>query len=267
MVLLYQFLVVLKHQTFQANSSSISMSPCLRMLQGRSAFVTALGIRGACNNFDKSAYDDVFDFNNNTLKSNKASIKWHPSCYSTFTNSKSLSFFKDNQSNEERTSPLNDTDRTCTCSQKPLINFKCACIFCGYVKHNNDKKLILLQYESVIQKIKNKCESKGDLEFKRKIGISFENLPVLDAKYHHVCYNKYLSEKYTGPRSVLVHNIAFQQLTNNLNPLLEEGRALEMLQLLKTYKCYLQENNYEHFDSYTTQKLKKDCCSSMDFLL
>ena len=73
-----------------------------------------------------------------------------------------------------------------------------------------------------------------------------------------------MSEKYTEPRFELVHNIAFQQLTNNLNPLLEEGCALEMPQLLKTYKCYLQENNYEHFDSYTTQKLKKDCCNSMD---
>ena len=82
--------------------------------KGISAFVTALGIRGACNNFGKSAYNDVFEFNNNTLKNNKVSIKWHPSCYSTFTNSKNLSFFKDNQSNEESTSHLNDTDGTYT---------------------------------------------------------------------------------------------------------------------------------------------------------
>ena len=63
------------------------------------------------------------------------------------------------------------------------------------------KKFILLQYESVIHKIKNKCESKGDLEFKRKIGGSFENLPALDAKYHHGCYNKLLSGKCTKIRS------------------------------------------------------------------
>ena len=195
-----------------------------------SAFVTAFGIRGACNNFDKSAYDDVFDFNNNAMKNNEVSIKWHPGCYSPLTNSKDLSFFKDNQSNEDS-------------SQKPLINLKDACIFCGYIKHNNDNKLIFLQYESVIQKIKNKFESKGDLEFKRKIGGSFKNLPALDAKYHHGCYNKYLSEKCTEPRSESVHNIAFQQLTNYLNLLLEVGRALEIPKLLKTYNCYLQENN------------------------
>ena len=65
----------------------------------------------------------------------------------------------------------------------------------------------------------------------------------------------------------IVHNIVFQQLTNYLNPLLEERRALETLQLLKTYKCYLQENNHENFDSYPTQKTKKDCCKTMDLLL
>ena len=143
---------------------------------------------------------------------------------------------------------------------------KDACIFCGYIKHN-DKKLILLRYEFVIQKVKNKYESKGDLEFKRKIGGSFENLPALDAKYHHGCYNKYLSEKCTGLRFELVHNITFQQLTSYLNPLLEKGRALEIPRLLKTYKCYFQENNYENFVSYTTREQKKDCCSTMDLLL
>ena len=65
--------------------------------KGISAFVRALGIRGACSKFDKSAYDDVFDFNNNNLKNNEVSVKWHPSYYSTFTNSKKLSFFKGNQ--------------------------------------------------------------------------------------------------------------------------------------------------------------------------
>ena len=95
---------------------------------------------------------------------------------------------------------------------------KDACIFCRYIKHNNDKKLILLRYESDIQKIKNKCESKVVLEFKRKIGGSFENLPALDAKYHHGCYIKHLSEKCTEPRFKSVHDIAFQQFTNYLNP-------------------------------------------------
>ena len=40
-----------------------------------------------------------------------------------------------NQSNEESTTPLNDTDETSIRSQKPLINLKDACIFSGYIKH------------------------------------------------------------------------------------------------------------------------------------
>ena len=58
-----------------------------------SSFVTAPGIRGACNNFDKSAYDDLFDFNSNILKNNEVSIKWYPTFYSAFTNSEKLSLF------------------------------------------------------------------------------------------------------------------------------------------------------------------------------
>ena len=57
------------------------------------------------------------------------------------------------------------------------------------------------------KKNKNKCESKGDLEFKRKIGGSFENLLALYVKYNHGCYTKYLSKKCAKPRSF--QNIAF----------------------------------------------------------
>ena len=73
------------------------------------------------------------------MKNNEASVTWRLRCNSTFTKSRNLSFFKDNQSNEERTSPLNDTVVTSARSEKPFINLKDACIFCGYLKH---KKLI-----------------------------------------------------------------------------------------------------------------------------
>ena len=63
-------------------------------------------------------------------------------------------------------------------------NLKGACIFCAYIKHDNNEKLTPLQDEIVIQKIKNKCESKGDLKFKRK-NWGFEILAGLGAKYHH----------------------------------------------------------------------------------
>ena len=61
------------------NRRCLKIKPCNFLICGKragkekgiSAFVTALGIRGACNNFDKSVYNDVFHFNNNSLKNNK----------------------------------------------------------------------------------------------------------------------------------------------------------------------------------------------------
>ena len=68
-------------------------------------------------------------------------------------------------------------------------------MFCGFKKHHKDTKLILLQFEHVINKIKQGCEGNCDDEFKRKIGGNFENLPAYDAKYHLKCYNKYMAKK------------------------------------------------------------------------
>lgn len=106
--------------------------------KGISAFVTGLGLRGGCSNFGKkSAYNGVFDFNNNTLKKNEVSIKWDLGYYSTFTDSKNVKTI-----NQMRKSTSSfDTDGTTTRSQKPLTNLIDVCIFLGYIKHKNDKKV------------------------------------------------------------------------------------------------------------------------------
>ena len=62
--------------------------------KGISAFAIALGIRGAWNNLGKSPYDDVFDFNSNTLTNNKVSKKRHLSCYDPLPTLKSYRFLK-----------------------------------------------------------------------------------------------------------------------------------------------------------------------------
>ena len=41
-----------------------------------------------------------------------------------------------------------------------------------------------MQYQSVIDKLKKQCKVKNDTEFQMKVGVSFDNLPVYDAKYH-----------------------------------------------------------------------------------
>ena len=138
---------------------------------------------------------------------------------------------------------------------------KDACIFCGYINLSNDKKLILLEYESVNQKIKNKCRLKGDLEFKRKIGGKFENLPALDARYQDGCYKKYLSEKCTepiGPQYCFstVHKLfksIARRRTSSWNTTIIKN--IQMLFARKQlWKLWFVHN-------------KKDCCNMMDLLL
>ena len=117
--------------------------------------------------------------------------------------------------------------------------------------------MILLQFEHVINKIKQRCEANGDDELKRKIGGNFENLPAYDAKYHLKCYNKYMAkETEKGEKEPSVHDSAFELLVDYIDPLLEEGRALEMTSLLSILKLLLKEKEYEQYDSYTSQKLK-----------
>ena len=127
--------------------------------------------------------------------------------------------------------------------------------------------MILLQYENVIQKIKNKYDSKVDLEFKRKIGSSFENLPAIHAKYHHGCYNKYLSRNMHRNKVWIGPQYCFSA-AHKLFKSIARRIITQLLHIIKTFKYYLQGNNYENFDLYTTQKLKKkNCCNTMDLLL
>ena len=45
-----------------------------------------------------------------------------------------------------------------------------------------------MQYQSVIDKLKNQCKVKNDTKFKMKLGVSFDDLPAYDAKYHLKCF-------------------------------------------------------------------------------
>ena len=45
-----------------------------------------------------------------------------------------------------------------------------------------------MQYQSVKDKLKKQCKVKNDTRFKMKLGVSFDDLPVYDAKYHLKCF-------------------------------------------------------------------------------
>ena len=220
--------------------------------KGLATFVSALQIRGECNGFPKHAYSNIFDFDNKSLNTGITDVRWHPKCYSSFTNSTNLSYFTTESESTPETS-----EKPATRSQKPLINLQTAYMFCGFRQHHNDTKLILLQHSHVIRKIYDKCEAIYDEQFKWKIGGDFFNLPAYDAKYHLKCLNKYMSKTTDqNNRTESVHDTAFKELIKFIDPLLEEGRALELPSLLVKFKTCLKDVDYEHFESYTTQKLK-----------
>ena len=107
-------------------------------------------------------------------------------------------------------------------------------MFCGFRKHKNDTKLIILQYENVISKIEKACIDKGDDEFKRKIGGN-PDLPALDARYHHKCYLDYTYKETRQCRPSL-HDGAFSLLCDWIDLKLGEGRAIEIVNLPSRYQ-------------------------------
>ena len=66
--------------------------------------------------------------------------------------------------------------------------------------------------------------------FKGKVGEGFKNLPALDAKYYQWMLQEVLLRKMHRTKFWIGSQYCFQQLTNYLNPLLEEGHALEITQ-------------------------------------
>ena len=45
-----------------------------------------------------------------------------------------------------------------------------------------------MPYQGVIDKHKKQYKVKNDTKFKMKLGVSFDDLPAYDAKYHLKCF-------------------------------------------------------------------------------
>ena len=218
--------------------------------QGITTFINALEVRRECNDFHIDHYKDMIDFESKSWLSDITVVKWHPKCYASYCNPKNLSYLTTSPS----TNP--SISKSSTRAKKPLINLKEKCMFCGYKKHHNDTKLILLQYDNVIGKLKQRCRAKNDEEFEINIGGNFDNLPAYDAKYHLGCFNSYMRETVSNKKEPSPHDICFEEFISYMDPLLEEGRALDMSSLVIKFKLLLKEKEYPLYDSYTAQKLK-----------
>ena len=112
-----------------------------------------------------------------------------------------------------------------------------------------------MQYQSVIDKLKKQCKVKNNTKFEMKVGVSFDDLPAYDAKYHLKCFNTYMRDSKSDQSSTM-HQYYFKLLIRQIDPLVNEARILSMTNLLNQFKSILKDNDYELFDSYSSARLK-----------
>ena len=219
--------------------------------QGLKSFINALVIRGYCNKYQVSDFEDFIDFQSKSWKKGVSDVHWHPECYGSYTSRQNLS-----KSRKEDIVGEEQATYSGTRSQNQSINFKTQCFFCGFKKKNQSKKLSRLELDDVLKSIQNQCEAKNDIEFKLKIGGDFSKLPVYEARYHPSCYKLYMKPIERTPKIESSHDVAFSKLLEYMDPVIESGRALSLKTLLSHFKDNLRDSDYQGYESYTTQKLK-----------
>ena len=104
----------------------------------------------------------------------------------------------------------------------PQFRIREMCTFCGFKQHHEDTRLITMQYQSVIDKLKKQCKGKNDTKFEMKLGVSFDDLPAYDAKYHLKCFNTYMRDRKSDQTSTM-HQYCFKLLIRQTDPLLNEA--------------------------------------------
>ena len=88
-----------------------------------------------------------------------------------------------------------------------------------------------MQHQSVIDKFKKQCKVKNDTEFEMKVGVNFDNLPAYDVKYHLQCFNTNMRDSKSDQASTM-HQYCFELLIRQIDPIINEGRAFSMSNLL-----------------------------------
>ena len=92
-----------------------------------------------------------------------------------------------------------------------------------------------------------------------KIGGDFSKLSALEARYHNDCHALYMKNKRSSSGGMSPYDEAFDRFVDYLMPLLYNGRAIEMSNLLDKYKEFFSEIESEddiNPNSYHTECLK-----------
>ena len=210
--------------------------------KGLKSFVEALIVRKHCNGFGLKDYQNFIDFESKSWSNDGSDVRWHPNCYASFIIKQNLKSFLPNDVVDDTDSQPSTSTRSCG----ELPDLSSTCFFCGQKKRQTETRLVLIQYENVLQNLKKRCNEKNDLILKRKIGGDFDRLPVLDAKYHPTCFKLYMKETTQKAQGFNdFYDSCFEEFIEQFTPLLQAGRAVLLVDLLFMYKEILKDNGYE----------------------
>lgn len=208
--------------------------------------------------------DDVFKrlepdlTDNGQSLAESVSVKWHKSCYSSYTSNENVRYQVSEIPPQEVTiPPSTPTLRSTTAS----INWK-LCLVCQQVKCKGEKDLTLVVTKQVFTTLMQAAEHRRDEQMLTR--IRNEDLIAVEAKYHRGCYQRYTvivssSKSSTGDEKSKYDEAFFNFIVEIGHKLSDEGRAYDMSTLLSMYKKHLTEAGIDKdtADTYKAQNLKK----------
>ena len=188
-------------------------------------------------------------------------IRYHRSCYKTFTSKQNCSTFKCQEESKlidvpvESKSTIPLTSGVLTRSSLPTFDWH-KCVFCLNKTYKKDRKLHQLESEERSQKILNAAETKDD---KHMLFLLSHPDFKLQALYHSACIAKYLlnttqQKSDTSDQENIVYDVAFNKLISSIDTdLMVKKKAFLMTSLLKLYRSFLP---LDLQFCYTTWKLQ-----------
>ena len=128
-------------------------------------------------------------------------------------------------------------------------------MFCGFKNHHGDTRLITMQYQITIDKIKKQCKSKKWYWILNESRCQFWRFSSIWCKVSSSMFQHFYERHQIWPSKM--HQYCFELLIRQIDPLLNEGRALSMTNFLSQFKSILKDSNYKLFDSYSQTWLKQ----------
>ena len=192
-------------------------------------------------------------------------VKWHKSCYASYTSVRNLCRTECGITNEDMPGPLSFPQ---TRKSHTLTNWL-LCVFCQQAKckweRETSQVLTTQVYDTLMKAAQHR---KDEMMLQRIFG---EDLIALEAKYHRNCYKKYTSVASCSQTDEMEETLQYNKAFNNVldeieDKLFRQQRAFEMATLLELYQAQLiqQGMSEEKACQYKVQNLKKRLVSRYD---